>query len=431
MPDLLEFMQHRLPWPLIIAGCAGLLAALVALWEVHNWDVFLRFLYQVSYGANDPLYDKDVGFYLFSLPAYLAIKNWMLLTLFLSALLAGTVYWVRGDIEYDPPRRSISPTAIAHGSVLLGCFFAVKAWSYGLDRYLLLYGDNGVVVGAGYTDIHVELPVLRLLIGLAVIAGVHLLGQPARAHVQAADSGRGDPVWNLHRLGGDSSRADPAYLCQAERAAPGEPLHPAQHRYDPACVQSSSGHRRRFPGGTEPHRKDARGQPGHDRQHKAVGLAAADGYVQSDAGDPHLLQVPRRRYRSLLAGRYVSAVMLSARELKSSLLPPNAQTWVNRHVLFTHGNGVVMSPVTRKSPEGLPLFYLRDIPPIATGGPESASRASITARRPTTTSSSRAARRSSIIRRARTTSMRPMTAAAASPSAVSRGKSCSPGTSAT
>src|SRR5438477_2484636 len=64
------------------------------------------------------------------------------------------------------------------------------------------------------------------------------------------------------------------------------------------------------------------------------------------------------------------SVMLSARELKPSLLPPNAQTWVNRHVLFTHGNGVVMSPVTRKNAEGLPLFYLRDIPPVASGGPE-------------------------------------------------------------
>src|SRR5262245_22770213 len=64
------------------------------------------------------------------------------------------------------------------------------------------------------------------------------------------------------------------------------------------------------------------------------------------------------------------SVMLSARELDSSLLPPNAQTWVNRHILFTHGNGVVMSPVTRKSAEGLPIFYLHDIPPLAIGGPE-------------------------------------------------------------
>jgi uncharacterized membrane protein (UPF0182 family) len=51
------------------------------------------------------------------------------------------------------------------------------------------------------------------------------------------------------------------------------------------------------------------------------------------------------------------------------LLPPNAQTWVNRHLLFTHGNGAVMSPVTRKTVEGLPVFYLRDIPPVSDGGP--------------------------------------------------------------
>src|SRR5208282_3589358 len=62
-------------------------------------------------------------------------------------------------------------------------------------------------------------------------------------------------------------------------------------------------------------------------------------------------------------------VMLSARELEPALLPPNAQTWVNLHLLFTHGNGVVMSPVTRKSGEGLPILYLQDIPPVASGGP--------------------------------------------------------------
>ena len=125
--------------------------------------------------------------------------------------------------------------------------------------------------------------------------------------------------------------------------------------------------------------------------------------------------------RYWLDGAYQS-VMLSARELKSSLLPPNAQTWVNRHVLFTHGNGVVMSPVTRKSAEGLPLFYLRDIPPVATAAPKSASRASITGKRPTATSSSRGARRSSTIRRGKTTSTRPMTAPAAFRSAGSCGK---------
>src|SRR5208283_5677047 len=62
-------------------------------------------------------------------------------------------------------------------------------------------------------------------------------------------------------------------------------------------------------------------------------------------------------------------VTLAARELDPSLLSANAQTWVNLHLLFTHGNGVVMSPVTQKSAEGLPIFYLHDIPPVASGGP--------------------------------------------------------------
>src|SRR4051794_41383245 len=71
--------------------------------------------------------------------------------------------------------------------------------------------------------------------------------------------------------------------------------------------------------------------------------------------------------RYVLGGAY-QQLMLSARELNPALLPSNAQTWVNRHVLFTHGYGVIVSPVTRKSSEGLPTFYLADIPPVTTAG---------------------------------------------------------------
>ena len=167
-----KLIRHRLPWPLVIACGAGISAALVAWAELSNWYVSLELLYRVPYGANDPLYDKDIGFYLFSLPAYIAIKNWMLLTLFLRALFAGAAYWLSDDIEYNAQRQSMSPTAIVQSSVLLGVFFAVKAWSYGLDRYLLLYSDNGVVVGASFTNIHVELPILWLLMGLSIVVAL-------------------------------------------------------------------------------------------------------------------------------------------------------------------------------------------------------------------------------------------------------------------
>src|SRR6516162_7123074 len=80
LPDALEFARHRLPWRVITPVSACLLAVLVAWGEIDNWPIFLRFLHQVPYGASDPLYNKDIGFYLFTLPANITIKNWMLRT---------------------------------------------------------------------------------------------------------------------------------------------------------------------------------------------------------------------------------------------------------------------------------------------------------------------------------------------------------------
>ena len=137
-----------------------------------KWDLILRFVYQAPYGRNDPLFDKDIGFYLFSLPVYVALKNWLLWILLLGSLTAGSIYFVQDDISLDSQPWRFSSAAIAHGSALLGLYFAIKAWSYALDRYLMLYDDNGVVVGAGFTDVHVELPALWLLIVLAVVAAI-------------------------------------------------------------------------------------------------------------------------------------------------------------------------------------------------------------------------------------------------------------------
>ena len=95
-------------------------------------------------------------------------------------------------------------------------------------------------------------------------------------------------------------------------------------------------------------------------------LLAAYAQLQEIRTYYRFLDVDVDRYH---LGDSYQQVMVSARELIPSLLPANAQTWVNLHLLFTHGDGAVMSPVTRKSAEGLPIFYLKDIPPVAAGGP--------------------------------------------------------------
>jgi uncharacterized membrane protein (UPF0182 family) len=369
-PDLFEFLRNRLPWPIAIAGGAGLVALLVAWGVTGNWSVFLQLLYHVPYGANDPLFGKDIGFYLFALPALIAIRNWALFTLFMSALVAGLIYWVHGDIEYQAQRRSISPTAIAHGSALLGLFFAVKACSYALDRYLLLYGDNGVVVGAGYTDIHVELPVLWLLIGLSIVAA---LAAWANLWVRTY---RLPTAAMLLIFGGAFllSGVVPG-LFQRLFVKPSELALERPYIERNITLTREAYHLDRIEAKPFPAEQNLTFKTLEANKATIDNIRLWDWQPLSDTYAQ--LQEIRTYYklrdldvdRYWLGGTYQS-VMLSARELRSALLPPNAQTWVNLHVLFTHGNGAVMSPVTQKSAEGLPLLYLRDIPPVADGGPE-------------------------------------------------------------
>ncbi len=369
-PNLVTVMRDRLPWRLVIASGVGYFALLVAAGEVGNWGVYLQYFYHVPYGADDPLYNKDISFYLFVLPAYILIKNWMLLLLVLNALSAGMIYWVHGDIEYDIHHRSMSPTAIAHGSALLGLLFLVKAWSYNLDRYLLLYGDNGVVVGASYTDVHVRLPVLWLLIGLSILAAFASL-----ANLRMRSYRLPAAVFVLVVIGSFVLSDMAPVLFQYVFVKPSELQ--LEKRYIERNIALTRQAYNLDQIAAKPFAAEQKLTFKTLQANKATienirlwdWLPLSDTYAQ--------LQEIRTYYkfhnldvdRYWLDGSYQS-VMLSARELRSSLLPPNAQTWVNRHVLFTHGNGAVMSPVTRKSTEGLPFFYLRDIPPVADGGPK-------------------------------------------------------------
>jgi uncharacterized protein len=367
--ELLGYATSHIPWRLLVAGMATLLGLLTAFIELSNWDVVLRFLYQVPYGESDPVFGKDIGFYLFSLPAYVALKNWLLLLVVFSAAIAGVVYWAHGDIELDKRPRRLSPSVLIHASALLGLYFAVKAWSYGLDRYHLLYSDNGVVVGASYTDLHVRLPVLWLLVGLAIACAiacwvnvrwwtwripagalallfgssfVFYLVVPAlfqRLYVKPSELELETPY-----IARNIASTRQAYNLQQIAVKP----FPVEEGLSLAALEANRA--------TVDNIRLWDWQPLKDTYAQLQEIRTYYKFLDMDID----------RYR---LGDTYQQVLLSARELEPSLLPSNAQTWINLHVLFTHGNGVVMSPVTRKSNEGLPVFYLQDIPPVATGGP--------------------------------------------------------------
>ena len=364
-----RLQPSELAWRLFVLASAIILGLLIGLGESNQWELVLRFLHQTPYGRVDPLFHKDIGFYLFSLPGYVAFKNWLFWILALSALMAGAIYFVHGHISLDPPRWTFAPAAVAHGSTLIGLFFLVKAWSYALDRYLLLYDDNGVVTGAGYTDVHVELAALGLLIALAIIAAAAAFAnirlRSARLVIAAALM-----LFGVAFVLGDAAPAlierffvKPSEL-QEERPYILRNIDLTREAYDLGTITVKP-----FPAKQDltfqSLERDS-GTTDNIRLWDWRPLLSAYAQLQEIRTYYRFLDVDVDRYR---LGPNYQQVMISGRELIPSLLPANAQTWVNLHLLFTHGDGAVMSPVTQKSTEGLPIFYLQDIPPVATGGP--------------------------------------------------------------
>ncbi|HEX4158557.1 MAG TPA: UPF0182 family protein [Rhizomicrobium sp.] len=369
LPAVIDRLLRRLPWRLLVAAAALIVAIPVALAWSGNWTLALSYVFQVPYGQTDPLFGQDFGFYLFSLPLLVAVKDWLLLVLVLGAIFAGLVYRGFGAISLNPPRRLVSAAAAMHGSILLGCFFVVEAWSSWLARYQLLYNDNGVVVGAGYTDVHVRLPILTALVALSCVAALASLANVRLRSIRIALVSVGVVLGtSLVILPLAASLFERVYVkpneLQLELPYIARNIALTREAYDLRNIV------------VKPFTADQT----LTYQSLADNRATIDNirlWDQEPLLDTYAqLQEIRTYYkfynadidRYTLGGNY-QQVMLSARELDSSLLSPNAQTWVNLHLLFTHGNGVVMSPVTRISPEGLPVFLLQDIPPIATGGP--------------------------------------------------------------
>jgi uncharacterized protein len=341
--DLPQQVAWHVPWRAGIAGSALLFGLLIAAGETSNWDMALRFLRQVPYGERDPIFGEDISFYLFSLPAYIALKNWLLQLVFCSAIVAGAVYGVRGDIRLERPPRGLSPAAVAHGSALLALFFLLKAWSYWLDRFLLLYGDNGIVVGAGYTDVHVELPVLWMLVGLATASSV-ALGANLRLRSYRLPAALAVLVF------GSSFVFAVIYPALFQRFH----VKPSELQLETPYIELNIALTRQAYGLAQIAVKPFAAEQGLNLASLQTNRATIDNIrlwdVQPLMDTYAQLQEIRTYYKFLAVDidRYrldsgYRQVMLSARELDPGMLPANAQTWVNLH--------------------------LQDIPPVANGGP--------------------------------------------------------------
>src|SRR5215813_11668361 len=116
-PELIEFSLDKIPWRLIIPAVALLVGLFIGFTQTANWDMVLKWLHAVPFGQPDPLFGQDLGFYIFSLPVYKLLRDWGIVIIVSSALLALSIYWVRGDIRYQPPGfPTLSRAATRHMS---------------------------------------------------------------------------------------------------------------------------------------------------------------------------------------------------------------------------------------------------------------------------------------------------------------------------
>jgi uncharacterized membrane protein (UPF0182 family) len=367
LPELIRALGERVPWRVIVAGGAAVLALFAAQGEASSWDVYLKGLYGVPFNLTEQAFGKDVGFYIFTLPLLEEIRDLFLMLIVLAAAMAIAVYWARGALDFKETPPRVTSGAAAQLSVLLGLFFVQRAMTYWLGRFDLLLHTNGVVFGLRYVDRILWQPGLWLLVVLSLLAAAMCvlnareggLRIPVAAFVvvfgPALVMNFIQPVIERLWVKPDELRVERPYLERNIAAT--------RHAYklDTVDVKPFAGQGALTPAALNEDSATVENIRLWDPR------PLIDTYRQ--------LQEIRTYYdfkdvdidRYWIQGKYTE-VMLSPRELNLDQLPDTAQTWVNQHLKFTHGAGLAMSPVNKKDTEGLPVFYVKDIPPASSVG---------------------------------------------------------------
>jgi len=356
------FTPRRLTHYFLIAS--AVLAYIFSAYVGEGWMEALRFFNQVPFGISDPIFGADVSQYVFGLPFYRFLYNFLMMTVVITLVIIGAIYLLLNPPSQGkqgwmlPPNRGVS-----HLAVLLTMVLGLKAWDYRLGQLELLLSDRGVVFGAGYTDINANYTVLMILMVLAgVIALVFLANIFMRRYRLF--------LYGIMVLIGVSLLGGWAYPAIIQNYV----VEPSEFSYEREYLAHNIEFTREAYGLDQfaTRRYDATQALTWDDLQDSPGTIKN---VRLWDYRPLLttfneLQAIRPYYRfvDVDIDRYevndeYRQVMLSPRELDKSRLAEEAQTWVNLHLQYTHGYGVTMSPVNEVSPEGLPRYFLSDIPP--------------------------------------------------------------------
>ena len=358
---VLEPLIRRLLVPVI--AVIGILSGLRA---SASWEMVLVFLNRTPFGASDPLFGRDISFFVFELPLWRFLYGGAMTMVIGTLLLSVATYVLLRSLVLTAQGPRLAAGARTHLLALGALLLMLRALGFWLDRYELVYSPRGVVFGASYTDVHATLPVLGALTALALLCAAACLFQITRP-------GWGFLVAGLVVLGvawAGGLGVWPALLQRfqvipnelvAERPYIEHNIRMTRQAYglDVVKEQDFAAEERLTAATLERNRLTIKNIRLWDHRP----LLTTFGQLQEIRTYFKFADVDVDRYT---INDELRQIMLSARELSYQHLP--SRVWINEHLTFTHGFGLVGGPVNRVTPEGLPDLFVKDIPPVVSGG---------------------------------------------------------------
>jgi len=343
-------------------GVAALFALVAGPGAAGQWQSWVLFRNQASFGANDALFKRDIGFYVFQLPFVKFVADWLFAAVVIVLIVTAVAHYLNGGIRFQTPMQKVTPQVKAHLSVLLAALALLKAAGYFLQRYELVYSSRGVVDGAGYTDVKAQLPALNLLVLISLFACALFLVNILRRGWVLPVIAVG--VWAMISV--VIGAAYPATV-QKFRVQPTEST-----KERPYIQRNISATRAAY---------NLKGTDLKDFEARE-NLTAADLEENQSTirnirlWDPLIVRDTYKRLQEIRNFYQINDVdvdrypldnldtqaLVSVRELNVNGIP--SQSWVNQHLVYTHGYGAVLTPSTGVAPDGNPDFRLKDLPPV-------------------------------------------------------------------
>ncbi|MDQ1508000.1 MAG: uncharacterized protein QOD57_5727 [Actinomycetota bacterium] len=344
---------------------AAFLAVVAASGLTSQWNAWILFRNRVPFGGpGDPQFGADTGFYVFTLPFLRFIFEWTFAALVIVLLVTAVAHYLNGGIRVQGPLQRVTPQVKAHLSVILGAMALLKAFGYWLQRFELNFSSRGAVQGASYTDVKAELPALNMLIVISIAAALLFF-------VNRWLKGWVLPIIAVGLWSFVSVVIGGIYPTVIQKAS----VEPNELQKESRYIQRNINATRAGFGLDKVVVKDF----GYKEDLTAAAIQSNEGTI-SDVRlwDPDVLQQtytelqqvrPQYTFGDVDIDRYridgrARQVVLSAREINLDKLP--SQTWQNRHLVYTHGYGVVASPSNGVTKDGAPSFLIKDIPPNST-----------------------------------------------------------------